>query len=891
MVQKQVFSFQEGNARMKPLLGGKGANLAEMTRAGLPVPPGFTVTTEACLAYFKHGNCLSGQLLDQISDALKQLEAEKGQTFGDPGRPLLVSVRSGSVTSMPGMMDTILNLGLNDETVEGLAEHTRNPRFAFDCYRRLIQMFGNVVLGIDSYHFEQSLLRLKAEEKLEYDQEVTAEGWRRLISDYKQMIKIKAGIDFPQDVLLQLHMAIEAVFKSWNNQRAQIYRKIHRIPDDQGTAVNVQSMVFGNMGMDSGTGVVFTRNPSTGENVLYGEYLINAQGEDVVAGTRTPMPIQAMKREAPAIYEQLSQVAKQLERHYKDMQDIEFTVETGKLYLLQTRNGKRNAQAAIRIAVAMVKEGILSKEQALLHIETSHLDQLLHRAIDENAIKHVIATGLPASPGAATGQIVFDTVTAVEWSKAGTPVVLVRPETTPEDIQGMLASEGVLTSRGGMTSHAAVVARGMGKPCVCGCDEIRIDVDAKTLFADEKTLTEGDWLTLDGGSGRVIPGKVPLMQAEMSQELLQMLKWADELRTLRIFTNADNPEDAETARNFGAEGIGLCRTEHMFFSPDRLPVVQRMILADSREERLAALKQLLPMQQSDFEGMFRVMDGCPVTIRLLDPPLHEFLPNSVEIQQKLDSIAADPGKVKEKNELQRVLTKIAELHETNPMLGQRGCRLGILFPEIYRMQVEAIFRAADRCLNDGINVLPEIMIPLVGHVSELKLMRELVDETAEKILGTSNLQQCRYKVGTMIEVPRAALTAKQIASVADFFSFGTNDLTQMTFGYSRDDAEGKFLTQYIDRKILPVNPFQVLDVEGVGQLIEMAVSSGRMVEPSLKTGICGEHGGDKDSILFCHQIGLDYVSCSPYRIPLARIAAAQAVILEGAPNKAEERAV
>lgn len=874
MTMKMVYSFAEGNAKMKALLGGKGANLAEMTRTGLPVPPGFTITTDACHAFFHSGNRITDDLQVQINFGLKQLESEKGQRFGDPSHPLLISVRSGSVTSMPGMMDTILNLGLNDETVEGLAALTNNDRFAYDCYRRLIQMFGSVVMGIEAFQFERLLNRVKKNLGILQDQEVTAEGWLQLISEYKKCVKLYSGVDFPQDVHDQLTLAVKAVFKSWHNHRAQVYRKINRIPDEQGTAVNVQSMVFGNMGEDCGTGVVFTRNPSSGDNAVFGEYLINAQGEDVVAGVRTPQTIETLKDKLPEMYDQLDRVCKQLELHYTDMQDIEFTVENGKLYVLQTRNGKRNAQAALKIAVDLVSEGVISREDALQRIEISHLDQLLHRGIDESAITDVIAVGLPASPGAAIGVVAFDADTADEWNKSGKRVILVRSETTPEDIHGVLAAEGVLTSRGGMTSHAAVVARGMGKPCVCGCEGVHIDMQAKRMIAGERIIEEGDWITLDGVSGRVIQGAIPLKEATVTNELLEILQWADEIRKLRVYANADNPEDAEIARGFGAEGIGLCRTEHMFFAPSRLTVMQRMIMADSLEERKTALDQLLPMQQFDFEGIFKAMDGLPVTVRLLDPPLHEFLPNVNELQHKLQSADSD----KERVQLQQMIRKVNALHESNPMLGHRGCRLGIVYPEIYDMQIEAIFRAASVCMDRGIFVHPEIMIPLVGDASELKILRELVDEVAEQVLSADKKRECRYKVGTMIEVPRAALTAKQIAAHADFFSFGTNDLTQMTFGYSRDDAEGKFLAHYLDKKLLPHNPFQVLDTEGVGQLIDLAVTAGRSLKPSLKTGICGEHGGDKDSIAFCHQTGLDYVSCSPYRIPMARIAAAQAAI-------------
>ncbi len=871
---KMIYDFEEGHAGMKELLGGKGANLAEMTRAGLPVPQGFTITTEACRAYFRAGNRIPDGLEQQAREAMARLEGQRGQAFGDPACPLLVSVRSGSVTSMPGMMDTILNLGLNDRTVEGLAELTGNARFAYDCYRRLIQMFGSVVSGIESIAFERLLVRMKKQAGAVLDQEVTADGWKELIAAYKACYRTHTGGDFPQNVRVQLALAVEAVFASWHNPRAQVYRSVHRIPDEQGTAVNVQAMVFGNRGDDCGTGVVFTRNPSTGERELFGEYLMNAQGEDVVAGVRTPQTIQTLKNELPVVYDQLERVCSQLERHYKDMQDIEFTVENGKLYMLQTRNGKRNAQAALKIAVDLVNEGLLSKEEAMQRIEMSHLDQLLHRGIDEVQVEEVFATGLPASPGAAIGIAVFDADRAAEWRSAGKQVILVRAETTPEDIHGVLAAEGVLTSRGGMTSHAAVVARGMGKPCVCGCEDIRIDLEERRMITEAGSIGEGEWITLDGASGRVIAGAMPLKEAEVTDELRQVLEWADGIRRLQVYANADSPEDARIARSFGAQGIGLCRTEHMFFTPERLAVMQSLILADSPEARAESLQMLLPMQQSDFEGIFAEMDGLPVTVRLLDPPLHEFLPRIDEMRRQLE-MAVD---VEELGRLQRIVRKIHELHEANPMLGQRGCRLGIIYPEIYEMQLEAIFRAASACIDRDIRVLPDIMIPLVGHANELKRLRALADQAAERILGQDRLSGCPYKVGTMIEVPRAALTAGQIAEHADFFSFGTNDLTQMTFGCSRDDAEGKFLSYYVDQKVLPANPFQSLDTEGVGRLIELAIAAASNVKPGMKTGICGEHGGDKDSIAYCHQVGLHYVSCSPYRIPMARIAAAQAAI-------------
>jgi pyruvate,orthophosphate dikinase len=877
---KYVISFQDGNLGMKLLLGGKGANLAEMTGVGLPVPPGFTITTDACRDYYSF-NRLPDELMDEVKQGVKAIEQQKAQFFGHAENPLLVSVRSGSVSSMPGMMDTILNLGLNDITVEGLAKATNNASFAFDCYRRLIQMFGNVVFGIESIYFEKLLHQLKGELGIEQDQDMTAEDWKKLIPQFKVCIERHARISFPQDVNEQLKLAIEAVFRSWNNHRAKVYRKINQIPDEQGTAVNIQAMVFGNLGQDCGTGVLFTRNPSTGEKRLFGEYLTNAQGEDVVAGVRTPLPIMELANEMPHVYTQLVSIAEQLELHYRDMQDIEFTVEKTKLYMLQTRNGKRTAQAALKIGVDLVQEGIVTIEEALQRVEVSHLDQLLHPTIDPIAVLDVVAVGLPASPGAASGQAVFDADTAEQWARAGLKVILVRSETNPEDIHGVLVAEGVLTSRGGMTSHAAVIARGMGKPCVCGCEEIRVDADSKQFTAGKRTVNEGDWISIDGATGRVIIGRVPLKDADMSGELVQMLEWADKVRQLQVFANADSPEDAAKARELGAEGIGLCRTEHMFMSPIRLPIVQAMILAESLEDRQAALHKLLPMQQADFEGIFTAMAGFPVTIRLLDPPLHEFLPNLEELVGRHTRMTLlETERSAEQDALERLIRKVRSMHETNPMLGQRGCRLGILFPEIYQMQIEAIFRAVLSCLEKRIQVLPEIMIPLVSHANELKNLRELVDRVADEVLSVEK-NKCPYKVGTMIEVPRAALTARQIAQYADFFSFGTNDMTQMTFGYSRDDAEGKFLSHYVDHKILSTNPFQILDRDGVGQLIELAVERGRSVKPGLKTGICGEHGGEKESIFFCHETGLNYVSCSPYRVPLARIAAAQAKLALG----------
>ncbi|WP_135550884.1 pyruvate, phosphate dikinase [Paenibacillus cymbidii] len=887
-----IVRFHDGNAAMRQLLGGKGANLAEMTKAGLPVPPGFTITTDACRAFYA-GRTLPGGLMKEVTDALEGVEAQTGRRFGDPQRPLLVSVRSGSVDSMPGMMDTILNLGLNDETVRALADETGNARFAYDCYRRLVQMFGNVVFGVEGVHFETLLHQLKQSVGAASDQQLTAEHWQTLIEQYKAVITRLARTTFPQNVQDQLRLAVEAVFRSWNNQRARIYRSVNRIPDEQGTAVNIQAMVFGNLGDDCGTGVLFTRNPSTGDNVLFGEFLENAQGEDVVAGVRTPRPIDELENAMPEVFAQLTRTARQLEAHYRDMQDIEFTVERGKLYMLQTRVGKRTAQAALKIAADLVAEDTITPDEALLRVEVGHLDQLLHPAIDPEAKLEVLATGLPASPGAASGAAVFDADTAELWAKRGDRVILVRAETTPEDIHGVIAAEGVLTSRGGMTSHAAVVARGMGKCCVCGCEDARVDEASRTAVIGGRVVAEGDIITLDGSTGRVIAGHVPLKDADMTPELMQMLAWADDVRRLRVIANADNPEDAAKAREFGAEGVGLCRTEHMFLSPQRLPVVQAMILAETAEDRLVQLRKLLPMQQADFEGIFRAMDGLPVTIRLLDPPLHEFLPNLEELVGRHLRLTLQQGDADaaERDALAGLIRKVRSLHEANPMLGQRGCRLGIVFPDIYDMQIEAIFRAARVCMLEGVRVLPEIMVPLVGHENELRILRELIDRVAGQVLG-ADAREVPYKVGTMIEVPRAALTARKIAKHADFFSFGTNDLTQMTFGCSRDDAEGKFLSHYVDNKLLPANPFQVLDGEGVGQLIEWAVAGGRAVKPQLKTGICGEHGGDKESIFFCHSAGLDYVSCSPYRVPLARLAAAQAQLTLGdAADERQERIV
>ncbi|MRG28163.1 pyruvate, phosphate dikinase [Laceyella tengchongensis] len=878
MTVKTIYSFAEGKAEWKELLGGKGANLAEMTRVGLPVPPGFTITTEACRRFFAEGERLPEQVARELREALDALQEQTGKGLGNPDAPLLLSVRSGAVHSMPGMMDTILNLGLNDDTVEGLAKQTGNPRFAYDCYRRLIQMFGNVVLGLDHFHFEQIMERHKQAAGLRLDTELSAKYLQAIIEEYQGFILEKSKRPFPQNPLEQLQQAVEAVFLSWNNARARVYRKIHRIPDDLGTAVNVQAMVFGNRGNDSGTGVAFTRNPATGEQKLYGEFLLNAQGEDVVAGIRTPRPIGELAESMPEVYEELMMIAKRLELHYKDMQDIEFTVEQGKLYILQTRNGKRTAQAAVKIAVDLVNENVITREEALTRIEPEMIERLLHRQFAELGERKPWVKGLPASPGAATGRIVFSADDAERWAKAGEAVILVRPETTPDDIHGILAAKGILTSRGGMTSHAAVVARGMGKACICGCEELRIDGKRKQVSAAGQTLHEGDRISIDGGTGMVYLGELPLIEPMLSAECEELLAWADEVRRLQVRTNADTPEDAKKARAFGAEGIGLCRTEHMFMDAGRLPVMQKMIMAETLAERKEALEELLPMQKEDFVGLFRAMEGLPVTIRLLDPPLHEFVPDLEELvvsQAKRESMGdMDPQQRKHQEQW---IKKVRALSEANPMLGHRGCRLALTYPEIAEMQVEAIGLAAAECLSQGIRVQVEIMVPLVGHVNELKRLRQIIEGVLARH-EAPNGSSIAFRVGTMIEVPRAALTADEIAAEADFFSFGTNDLTQMTFGYSRDDAEGKFLHAYVEEKILPENPFMVLDRDGVGKLIRWAAEQGRKTNPQLKLGICGEHGGEQKSIQFCHEVGLDYVSCSPYRVPLARLAAAQAEI-------------
>lgn len=877
MSKKYVYLFKEGSADMRELLGGKGAGLAEMTNIGLPVPTGLTITTEACNEYYDNDQQFPAGMMDQVLVALREVEGSTGKKFGDPVNPLLVSVRSGAKISMPGMMDTILNLGLNDQTINGLIKATNNERFALDSYRRFIQMFSNVVLEIEHHKFETILQRHKDKQGVKFDPELTPDSLRNIIEDYKKAVEFEVGRPFPQEPMQQLEEAIRAVFRSWNNDRAIVYRKINEIPDDIGTAVNVQSMVFGNMGFDSGTGVAFTRNPSTGEKTLYGEYLMNAQGEDVVAGIRTPQSIAKLAEENPQVFDQFMKVSTLLENHYRDMQDIEFTIERGKLYMLQTRNGKRTAAAAIRIAVEMCEAGFISKEEAIMRIEPAQLDQLLHRRIDPAAKLDVIAKGLPASPGSASGKVVFDADEAEKLGKDGEKVVLVRTETTPDDIHGIYAAQGVLTSRGGMTSHAAVVARQMGKPCVCGCETLKIDYTHEQFSVDNQTFNKGDFISIDGATGRVIKGTVPMIDPELMEEFQKLLVWADEIRRLKVMANADNPPDAQKARDFGAQGIGLCRTEHMFMDPARLPIVQEMILAENLAEREVALAKLLPMQQGDFYGILKAMQGLPVIIRLLDPPLHEFLPNAEELAIEINTLKltkGDPAQIAAKEAL---LRKVRGLSEFNPMLGHRGCRLGVTFPEIYAMQVRAIFQAAAQLVKEGYEIHPKVMIPLVIHIKEFSMLRKQTDEIAAQVMAEQGVK-FEYKVGTMIEIPRAALTADEIGAAAEFFSFGTNDLTQTTLGFSRDDAEGKFLGAYLDKGILERNPFEAIDRTGVGKLIAMGLKLGRSANPNLEIGICGEHGGEPSSIEFCHLTGLNYVSCSPFRVPIARLAAAQATI-------------
>jgi pyruvate,orthophosphate dikinase len=878
-MKKYVYFFNEGKADMKSILGGKGAGLAEMTRIGLPVPQGFTISTEACIEYYRNGTRYPEGLEEQIKDKLQRLEKISKKKLGDPKNPLLVSVRSGAAISMPGMMDTVLNLGLNDATINGILEKTQNNRFVYDSYRRFIQMFGNVVLAIEHDKFEELLEEIKKELKVKLDTEIDYKGLKELVESYKKLIKKETGKDFPQDPELQLKMSIDAVFNSWNNKRAITYRKINKIPDDLGTAVSVQEMVFGNMGEDSGTGVGFTRNPSTGEKEYYGEYLLNAQGEDVVAGIRTPMPLSSLKNDLPKVYEELIKVVQLLEKNYKDVQDYEFTIEKEKLYLLQTRRGKRTAQAAVKIAVDMVEEGIISKEEAIMRVEPNQLNQLLHKRIDPKAKIKVIAKGLPASPGAAYGKVVFTADEAEKLGKDKEKVILVRTETTPDDIHGMVEAQGVLTSRGGMTSHAAVVARGMGKACVAGCSALNINAKKEIIIVNDITIKKYEFITIDGGSGEVFLGKVPTIDPEISKEFKTILSWANEKKRLGVYANADTPEDARKARELGAEGIGLTRTEHMFMAQDRLPIVQEMIMADNKKNREEALKKILPIQKSDFIGIFKAMEGLPVIIRLLDPPLHEFLPNLEDTLIEVTTLRLKNSDSKELIEKEKLLEKIISLHEINPMLGLRGCRLGLLYPEIYNMQVEAIIEAAIELTKKGIKVKPEIMIPLISHINELKPICRDVRKIANEKIKAAGIK-LQYKVGTMIELPRAALTADKIAEEAEFFSFGTNDLTQTTFGISRDDAEGKFLLKYVDDHILEDNPFEVLDREGVGKLVELGTNLGRKTRCDLEVGICGEHGGEPSSVEFCHSVGLNYVSCSPFRVPIARLAAAQAAIKE-----------
>ena len=907
---KWVYLFSEGNANMRDLLGGKGAGVAEMTNAGLPVPPGFTITTQACNAYYDSGKQFPQGMWEQVLEGVKIIEQQTGKGFGNQENPLLVSVRSGAKFSMPGMMDTVLNLGINDETVKGLVKLTGDERFAYDAYRRFIQMFSKIVLDTDPRDFEHVLDTYKERAGVASDAEIPADALKKLVVEFKQIAERQSGEPFPTDVYTQLHKAIEAVFASWNNKRAIDYRNFNKIPHNLGTAVNVQSMVFGNMGNDSGTGVAFTRNPSTGEEQLYGEYLLNAQGEDVVAGIRTPSKIARLQQDLPHVYEQFKEIARRLEQHYHDVQDLEFTVENGRLYMLQTRSGKRTAQAAVKIAVDMVREGLISEQEAVKRVEPIQVYQLLLPRFDESEKEkaeeegRLLARGLNASPGAATGKAIFDADRAEVLGKSGTPVILVRPETSPDDVHGMLVAKGILTQHGGATSHAAVVARGLGLPCVAGSEDIRVHEEERLfrVVGSDTVIHEGDDISIDGATGQVFAGIIKTVDADFEKEadLKKLLGWADSIRKLGVWANADYPRDAKRAVMFGAEGIGLCRTEHMFMEQERLPIVQEMILAETKEERQAALDQLLPFQRSDFKGIFEAMvnpktgEGYPVVIRLIDPPLHEFLPSYEELLvdvTRLETNGQNPQELKEKR---KMLEAVGVMREMNPMLGLRGCRLGLLYPEINIMQTRAILEAALELAREGKKLHPKIMIPLVGHVNELKEVRRELEAVAKEITAEAGTS-VEYKFGTMIELPRAALTAGQIAAVAEFFSFGTNDLTQTTFGISRDDAEGKFLLKYVDGleepgttervKILPVNPFQTLDREGVGQLVRMAVENGRKANPDLEVGICGEHGGDPDSIEFCNEVGLDYVSCSPFRVPVARLAAAQAALVGGEKDK------
>ncbi len=924
--KKWVYLFSEGNKDMRNLLGGKGANVAEMTNAGLPVPPGFTITTEACNEYFRLGSKFPEGMWDQVLEALKVVENQTGKKFGDAKNPLLVSVRSGARASMPGMMDTVLNVGLNEQTLQGLAKLMNNERFAYDAYRRLIQMFGRIVKDIDGTKFEHILDTYKEKTEGKKDTDLTVDMLKDVVRDFKALYKKEIGEEFPGDPLEQLRQAAEAVFGSWFGKRAVDYRNFHKLPHDWGTAVNVQTMVFGNMGFDSGTGVAFTRSPSTGQKAPYGEYLLNAQGEDVVAGVRTPHELAQLHGEMPEVYDQLMDIFDMLEKHYRDVQDLEFTVERGKLWMLQTRTGKRTAKAAIKIAVDMANDGLISKKEAVMRVTPEQVDQLLHPIFDEEAKKRArqsgdyLAKGLNASPGAATGMAIFDATRAEETAKDGADVILVRPETSPDDVHGMLAAQGILTQHGGATSHAAVVARGLNKPCVAGCEALFIDLDARQLTVDGRIVKEGDYISVDGTTGEVFAGTIPTTTPKWGEqtELIELLSWADGFRRLGVWTNADYPRDARLAREFGAEGIGLCRTEHMFFEEERRPTVVRMVLLsreaneienriealesdlekasgesaerlrariaelkenEARKQYFAALDELLPFQREDFEGIFEAMDGLPVIIRLIDPPMHEFLPPRHELIREVAELRCQGGESEELKEKEELLGIVESMHEINPMLGLRGCRAGIMYRGLTEMQVRAILQAACRVAKKGVDVHPEVMIPLVGHINELRNEQIALEKVAKRVMEEEGIE-VDYKFGTMIEVPRAALTADQIAELAQFFSFGTNDLTQMTYGISRDDAEGKFLLAYVDRKILPSNPFQVLDREGVGALMKTAVELGRKTRPGLSIGICGEHGGDASSIEFCHEIGLNYVSASPYRVPVARLAAAQAAIEE-----------
>ncbi|MCL4465846.1 MAG: pyruvate, phosphate dikinase [Chloroflexi bacterium] len=879
MAKKWVYLFAEGNGTMRDLLGGKGAGVAEMTNAGLPVPPGFTITTEACREYYANDKQFPAGMWEQSLEALKKVEQQTGKKFGDAKNPLLVSVRSGAKFSMPGMMDTVLNLGLTPDTLPGMIQLTNNPRFGYDAYRRFIQMFGKIVMGIDAEKFEHALQAKKEAKGVKLDTELTAGDLKEVGEEFKKIFKAETGREFPTDPYEQLRLAINAVFASWGGKRAVDYRNFSKIPHDLGTAVNVQTMVFGNMGSDSGTGVAFTRNPSTGENLLYGEYLTNAQGEDVVAGTRTPQKIAHLHDEMPAVFDQFKANAERMEKHYRDVQDLEFTIERGKLYMLQTRGGKRTAQAAVKIAVDMVNEGLISKEEAVMRVEPVQIEQLLHRRIDPSAKLQVIAKGLNASPGAATGKAIFDPDTAESLAKQGEKVILVRTETSPDDVHGMLGAQGILTARGGATSHAAVVARGLGKPCVSGCESLKIDYENGQFTTGGATVKEGDLISINGSSGEVILGAVPMIEPEMGAELKALLGFADGIRKLGTWANADYPRDARKAREYGAEGIGLCRTEHMFFEAERLPIVQRMILSDDPRVRKESLDKLLPIQKEDFKGIFRAMDGYPVIIRLIDPPLHEFLPSYEELLVEVALLREKGDKPDELAEKEALLKKVAAMREANPMLGLRGIRLGLTRPDITEMQVRAIFGAAIEVTKEGVVAKPEVMIPLTGHFNELRIVRDQLEGVAKEVMDQAGVK-IEYKFGTMIEVPRAALTANEIAEYAEFFSFGTNDLTQTTFGYSRDDAEGKFLLEYVQRGILPNNPFQVLDRDGVGELMRIAVTKGKATRPNLEVGICGEHGGDPSSIEFCNSLGLNYVSSSPFRVPIARLAAAQAALTQ-----------